>query len=397
MCCTAHLCLLSLGKNFRLRQTVQIPPRIDATFLDWSKAFDRVSHTLPLGKLHKYGVCGLALKWFESYLTGRQQRVQYRGIHSNWVPVSSGVPQGSVLGPALFNVFAFDLPFCVQSNIRQYADDTVIYRVIYNQGDEVILQDDLKHISTWCSLNKMKLNVNKCKLLSITRSSHPPKPMYIIDTRLLEVVDQYKYLGVVISRDLAWKHHINSVVAKANRMNGFIRRLVKCRDPSTSVKLYRALVRPVVEYAAPVWYPSTLAQQLCVEGIQRRFTRSCLGLPRRHIANGNSSNMEYSVRCTKLGLPSLLNRLNFLSVVFVAKCLYNKFDLTLDGIVKLNPRHTEQVKFVHHASRTVALHESLFVRFPRLWDSLPNDVTESILLSLNLFTSKLRIYWLNTE
>ena len=110
-------------------------------FLDWSKAFDRVSHYVLIKKLHKYGVCGPMLEWFRSYLSNMSQRVQFRGSVSDWAAVHSGVPQGSVLAPLLFNIFVFDLAFCVQSNLRQYADDTVLYRVIRSRDDELALQN----------------------------------------------------------------------------------------------------------------------------------------------------------------------------------------------------------------------------------------------------------------
>ena len=98
------------------------------------------------------GVCGPMLD-FRSYLSNRSQRVQFRGPVSDWAAVHSGVPQGSVLAPLLFNIFVFDIPFCVQSNLRQYADDTVLYRVIRSRDDELALQNDLQHIGTWCELN----------------------------------------------------------------------------------------------------------------------------------------------------------------------------------------------------------------------------------------------------
>ena len=144
------------------------------------------------------------------------------GSSSDWAAVHSGVPQGSVLGPLLFNIFAFDLPFCVQSNLRQYADDTVLYRVIKTPDDEVTLQNDLQHINTRCNLNRMALNPNKCKLMTVTRSRNPAKPLYNIGDYTLENVDNYKYLGVIISRDLSWKTHISNVTSKATRLNGFI-------------------------------------------------------------------------------------------------------------------------------------------------------------------------------
>ena len=122
------------------------PPRIDEFVLDWSKAFDRVSHQILLNKLHKYGICGSILNWFNSYLNNRSQRVLFQGSQSNWAAVHSGVPQGSVLGPLLFNIFAFDLSFCVQSSPRQYADDTVLFRAIRHDTDSVVLQSDLHNI-----------------------------------------------------------------------------------------------------------------------------------------------------------------------------------------------------------------------------------------------------------
>ena len=112
------------------------------------------------------------LEWFRSYLSNRSQRVQFRGSVSDWAAVHSGVPQGSVLAPLLLNIFVFDLAFCVQSNLRQYADDTVLYRVIKSWDDQLALQNDLQHIhvGTWCEFNHMMLNSKKCKLMNVTRS-----------------------------------------------------------------------------------------------------------------------------------------------------------------------------------------------------------------------------------
>ena len=104
------------------------------------------------------------------------------------------MPQGSVLGPLLFNIFAFDFPFCVQLNLCQYEDDTVLYRVIKTRDDEVALQNDLRHTHTWCNLNpnKLVLNPNKCKLMTVTHSRNPAKALYNIGDYTLENVDNYK-------------------------------------------------------------------------------------------------------------------------------------------------------------------------------------------------------------
>ena len=132
--------------------------------------------------------------------------------------------------------------------------------------------------------------------------------------------DNYKYLGVIISRDLSWKTHINTVTSKATRLNGFIGRVVKTRDPKILISLYRSISRPILEYAAPVWCPVLTTQQEMLDNVQRRFTCFCLGLPRRALTNSDSE-IEYSDRCVKLGLPFLNNIINFLSIVFVIKWL----------------------------------------------------------------------------
>ena len=172
---------------------------------------------------------------------------------------------------------------------------------------------------------------------------------------------------------------------------GFIRRIVKCRDPGTIVKLYCSLCRLILEYASTVWCPCLITQQDTLERVQRRFTRSCLGLPRR--ASLNSVNeIDYFTRCAQIGCPLLINRLHFLSISFVVKCLYNSFDVNISNYmyIQINTRHTDTVKCHHQSSRTNAFHHSLFIRFPRIWDSLPVDVKDQIIFGYKQFINALR-------
>ena len=234
----------------------------------------------------------------------------------------------------------------------------------------------------------MSLNVKKFKLMTIT-CSKSPRPLYTIESDTLEIVNNYKYLGVTITSDLSWKQHINNIVSKTTKLFGFIRRIVKCRDPGTIVKLYCSLCRPILECASTVWCPCLITQQDTLERVQRRFTRSCLGLPRR--ASLNSVNeIDCFTRCAQLGLPLLINRLHFLSISFVGKCLYNSFDVNISNYIQINTRHTDTVKFHHQSSRTNAFHHSLFIRFPRIWDSLPVDVKDQIIVGYKPFLNALR-------
>ena len=126
----------------------------------------------------------------------------------------------------------------------------------------------------------MNKSVPKCPWANFIELS-----VYTIGSDTLEIGNNYKYLGVTITSDLSWKQHINNIVSKTTKLFGFIRRIVKCRDPGTIVKLYCLICRPILEYASSVWCPYLVTQQDTLERVQRRFTRSCLGLPRRASLN----------------------------------------------------------------------------------------------------------------
>ena len=184
----------------------RFPPDVDVTLLDWSKAFDKVSHSILLSKLHQYGICGSLWHWISSFLLGRSRCVQFRGASSRWVPVESGVPQGSILGPLLFNLFVLDLPSFVQSPLPQYADDSLLYRPIHSEENINIIQNDLNIIIHWCNTNKMALYSDKWKVMRLSRRINVvrPAPSYTIHGKFLSVAQNYKYLGIMISSNLKW-------------------------------------------------------------------------------------------------------------------------------------------------------------------------------------------------
>ena len=344
------------------------PPRIDAIFLDWSKAFDRFDHFILLQKLHRYGICGNLLSWIKDFLFERQQRVIFAGDRSDWIPVTSGVPQGSVLGPVLFNLFTSDLINYVQSPLPQYADDTVLYRIIRSNEDAVVLQEDLNSISEWCKENHMQLNSTKCKVMHITRSRNQAlSPYYLQDPEPLQVVTSYKYLGVILSNDLTWTKHVSMIRPKCSKLSGFIRRTVKSRNADVLIKLYQSLCRPVLEYGSPVWLPHQKNHIQSIETIQRRFTKSCFPF---NIA----SSLSYEQRLSKLNLSPLYNRLLYLSISFVINCLYKYIDIPSHFLPQPNTRKTDSLLFKHQCCRTNCVKFSLFTLFPRLFNSLPRNL-----------------------
>ena len=121
----------------------------DIIFLDFSKAFDRISHKFILSKLHYYGIVDHTLSWIGAFLSNRTQTTVVNGVHSSYVEVTSGVPQGSVLGPMPFQLYVYDINNAITSQNKLFADDCVLYRNIHDQNDQVILQDDLNTIYSW--------------------------------------------------------------------------------------------------------------------------------------------------------------------------------------------------------------------------------------------------------
>ena len=141
----------------------------DLLLLDFSKAFDRVNHMELLHKLHQHGVRGNTLSWIKAFLTGRSQTVVLEGESSSEIPVNSGIPQGSVLGPLLFLLYINDLPEYIHLQVRLFADDTAIYITINNHSDSDTLQQDLDTLQTWERLWDMDFNPSKCQVLHISK------------------------------------------------------------------------------------------------------------------------------------------------------------------------------------------------------------------------------------
>ena len=196
----------------------------DMVVLDFSKAFDRVPHRRLLRKLHHYGIRGNTHQWITSFLLGRTQRVTVEGCSSDSVPVVSGVPQGSVLGPLLFLLFINDLPDKIISKTRLFADDCIVYRPIYDKNGCAVLQQDLDALAEWESKWGMEFHPQKCSVLRVSRSRSPIIHSYKLKGHILITENTTKYLGVDLQTTLSWKTHIDRISKKANSMLGFLRR-----------------------------------------------------------------------------------------------------------------------------------------------------------------------------
>ena len=203
--------------------------QIDSILLGFSKAFDKVCYWKLLLKLEHYGIRGRNFQWVKKFLENRTQKVAITGVTSSVSAVTSGVPQGTVLGPLLFLIFINDLPSTVSSTIGLFADDTYIYRSIRNNDDCKILQEDVQKLMQWESCS-MEFHPDKCKVLKITNKRKVIKYRYLLHNVILEEVFNAKYLGVTMNTRLSWKKHVYEICGKANQTRQFLQRnLVACK------------------------------------------------------------------------------------------------------------------------------------------------------------------------
>ena len=267
----------------------------DIAFMDFRKAFDAVSHQKLLYKLQKYGVKGPLLQWIESFLSNRTQYVKINNCRSEERPVTSGVPQGSMLGP-IFLFFINDLPNVCSVTTKIYADDTKAYTSIQSDEDHTRLQHSIDAMYNWTQTWQLHFNSSKCKILHVGENN--PKHKYFIgngDLRHeIETTSLEKDLGVFVDSDLNFESHIEYIVKRASSKKATILRNFSYRSKNVLIPLYKALVRPILEYANTVWDSSYKGQIKLIESVQRSFTKHILEV----------KNLPYEDRLRKLGLPS---------------------------------------------------------------------------------------------
>ena len=269
---------------------------LDIIFLDFQKAFDKVPHDKLMIKVRALGINGNIGNWIENWLSDRKQRVVINGESSPWSLVTSGVPQGSVLGPILFIIYINDLDIGINNIISKFADDTKIGNAIITEEDRAILQNDLHKISEWSTKWQMPFNVNKCQMLQI--GSLNKKYCYSMMGQNIKTTPTVKDLGVTISANLKFSQQCNEAAKKANRMLGFIKRNFTYKSKDIILPLYNSLVRPHLEYAVQFWAPHLSKDIHKLESVQRRATKLIPSI----------RNKPYEERLKDLNLFSLSKR-----------------------------------------------------------------------------------------
>ena len=225
-----------------------------------SKAFDKVSHAKLLHRLREFGFGGNILKWFGSYLTNRYQQTTALGETSKPLPVTSGVPQGSILGPLMFLLYENHLSYTVSnSKIATFADDTKIFKTINTISDASDLQNDLSSFEESSTNVNLVLNASKCKVLRVTRKHNKIIYPYTLNDNIIESTDCERDLGILTSSDLTWSKHVDCQCAKASKTLGYVRRSTfDIKDSAVRRTLYLTLVRSQLCYGSQIWAPQTI-------------------------------------------------------------------------------------------------------------------------------------------
>ena len=366
-------CILQLVKVFddcSKFMDADIP--VDTVFLDFRKAFNCVQHKRLLLKIEKLGITGNVLKWIKSFLSNRLQRVVINGHSSEWTEVSSGVPQGSVLGPLLFILYVNDLPAQVNSFCKLFADDAKLYKDLQNLEDFESLQVDLDKLCQWTIKWLMFFNVNKCKVMHIGKNN-PRFDNEMSDkqgnVKCLKVVDIEKDLGIHIQENLKFDKHISLTVNRANKLVGLIRRAFSYLDEQTLLVLYKTLIRPILDYGNTVWFPSLKKDIRAIENVQRRITRL---LPELSL-------LDYEERLKKLRLTTLLYRRNGMDMIQTFKIVQNIDDIPVEGLFEFSDNHTRghTKKLKKPRALKSSRMNSFCIRAVIGWNNLPEDIVSS--------------------
>jgi len=360
-------------------------------FLDFQKAFDKVCHESLHYKLEQMGFCEKIRKWLRCYLSGRRQRVMIGDSYSEWRPVTSGVPQGSVLGPLLFVIFINDMPEVVNHLIKLFADDSKIIGVIKNNRDLELMQKDLDALVIWKNEWRMVFHPDKCKVMDICkkRKDRPKLTMEKPNStgrHTLEYTEVERDLGIMISQSLNMEHQVMNAVTKASTALSILRKTFKFWTPSTFRNLYTAFVRPHLEYAAPAWSPYRKKDILALERVQKRATKLVRQL----------KNLSYEERLAKLNLTTLEKRRNRGDLIQLFK-MYSNINIinwhkgpTIEGNSRPR-RYSNQHRLRRPPPATCPQRENFFTyRVIKSWNSLPQEVIQA--KSVNQFKTLLDKY-----
>ena len=364
---------------------------IDTVYLDFTKAFDKVPHNRLMSKLNSVGINTETLNWIKAFLSDRVQQICVNGSNSTWKPVTSGIPQGSVLGPILFVLYINDLPSNILSDVYMFADDTKIFNIIKSPEDQETLQNDLDTLSMWSDKWLLKFHPEKCKVMHLGKAGDTEYSYKLKEGDTyheLSYTEEEKDLGVVIDGKLDFDRHINIKINKASSIMAVIRRSFVSLNGVNFVPLYKSLVRSHLEYASCIWSPYKKKHIEAIERVQRRATKQLPGM----------KDLPYPERLKILKLPTLVYRRARGDMIETYKLLHDKYYGEYSQLVKLHASHISKegtrghsFKLCQEGSKLNLRRQSFPVRITKVWNQLPNSVVTAP--NVNTFKNRLDRHW----
>ena len=364
-------------------------------FLDLKKAFDTVNLDLLVYKLEKYGFRGVVRSFLESYLRDRKQFVDVNGIKSSVRSTCVGVPQGSVLGPVLFNIFINDLVTLTDAKSILYADDAVIYVTDKNLNNCIDKMNNvISELSLWLINNKLVPNISKTKLMLFTSHRIINKPAIYFNGEEIEWVDNFKYLGVIIESNLSFNLHISDIYNKLCKLHGVIYSLTSVLPTNTLLLLYNSLVYPKIIPNIIIWGAAPLIHTNKIQIKMNKILRTILKIRSNsnYVPTVSTNEMYKSVSFLKFK-----DIFNYFLLKFLHNCLYKDFGIFNDYFSQYLPQHTyltrnrrinlPQIRLEIERQSTVFQTCKLFDELPQeflepqSWQSLKKKFKESVLNS----------------
>ena len=360
---------------------------ITMVFLDISKAFDRVWHKGLLFKLKSFGINANLLLWFESYLTGRRQRVLINGEASAWFYINAGVPQGSILGPLLFLIFVNDIVLCVNSEIRLFADDTYLFDMAKDIEPSIAkLNSDLESLNTWSSNWRVSFNPSKTVYMHVNRRAKNTdhSPLYF-NRSILKRVNHHKHLGIVLNDKLNWGDHITYIIDKVSTRLNAMRRLQYIVPRTCLESVYKYMLRPIIDYGdvlCPI-LPAYQTKQL--EAVQRQAALICTKAYQRtpHVLLLKELGWEELVCRRKYHCLVVMYKIQHLLTPEYLSCICPPRS---SNVVAYSLRNENNIRLFYCKSST--FRKSFFPETVKTWNALELTIREST--SLNIFKRKLK-------
>ena len=316
------------------------------------------------------------------------ERIIYN--HSSQVTkVSSGVPQGSILGPLLFSIYIDQLcniPLSATSKIQLYADDILLHKPIGRDStsDVANLQSDINSVAAWVKLSGLRLNTQKTKFVLISRLRHPPPIKLSVDGTTFSRVPSVTYLGVSISSDLSWASHIETVCCKAKRQIGLLHRHFHAGSPSCKSQLYKSLVLPILDYCSSLWDPNYAVHVNKPESVQKLAARFVSGR-----WNDNYDSLLNCLNWSELSTRRKKQKLSLRNRIVKGYSILPPSFFTPHPFPHL--RHNHSLPLYHPPCRSTAHLSSFSVSVVPLWNHLPID----IVCAPSLYSFKKRLNSLN--